>query len=175
MEERLAQLMETIERTNEQNAATFAKISSRFDEVAEMVTKKPKIDRSILEFKSKGNEDQFVFVEKIEERLKDSSKELERISAAITATVPDPPEVLTQAVAKTKRSLDDGMSLVSHRQKLIRLADRSENGWKVVKEYESDSLADNEDDEKRIAKAEKAAASAAAAKSKKRAPSKPFV
>ena len=67
------------------------------------------------------------------------------------------------------------MSLVGHRQKLIRLADRSENGWKVVKEYESDSLADNEDDEKRIAKAEKAAASAAAAKSKKRAPPKPFV
>ena len=119
MEERLAQLMETIQRTNEQNAATFAKISSRFDEVAEMAAKKPKIDRSILEFKSKGNEDQFVFVEKIEEWLKDSSKELEKISAAITATVPDPPEVLTQAVAKAKRSLDDGMSLVGHCQKLI--------------------------------------------------------
>uniref|UniRef100_A0A1X7VUB7 CCHC-type domain-containing protein n=1 Tax=Amphimedon queenslandica TaxID=400682 RepID=A0A1X7VUB7_AMPQE len=59
------------------------------------------------------------------------------------------------------------MNLVTHRQKLIKLADRSEHGWRVVKEYESDSLAENEDDEKRIVKAEKAAASAAAAKKKK--------
>ena len=46
------------------------------------------------------------------------------------------------------------MNLVTHRQKLIKLADRSEHGWRVVKEYESDSLAKNEDDEKRIMKAQ---------------------
>ena len=75
----------------------------------------------------------------------------------VAAAVPDPPEALTQSIAKTKRSLDEGMKLVIHRQKLIKMADRSENGWRVVKEYESDSLAENEEDEKRIAKAEKAA------------------
>ena len=35
------------------------------------------------------------------------------------------------------------------RQKKIRIADRSENGWATVKEYEEDELAENSDDEKR--------------------------
>ena len=42
--ERLTQPMETIRSTNEQNAATFAKISNRFDDVTEMAAKEPKID-----------------------------------------------------------------------------------------------------------------------------------
>ena len=42
--ERLTQPMETIRSTNEQNAAIFAKISNRFDDVTEMATKEPKID-----------------------------------------------------------------------------------------------------------------------------------
>ena len=43
------------------------------------------------------------------------------------------------------------------RQKLIRLADHSEFGWEAVNEYETDELAANEDDAKRLEKAEKAA------------------
>lgn len=43
------------------------------------------------------------------------------------------------------------------RQKMIRMADRSEFGWMVVNEYETDELADDEEDERRIAKALKAA------------------
>ena len=61
-----------------------------------------------------------MFVEKIKERLKDSSKELEKISAAITTSA-NPPEILTQEVAKAKRSLDDAICLVSHCQKLIKV------------------------------------------------------
>ena len=40
------------------------------------------------------------------------------------------------------------------RQKLIRMADRSEHGWATVKEHLEDELADDSDDEKRIQKAE---------------------
>ena len=72
----------------------------------------------------------------------------------ITAAVPEPTEAFNQSVAKAKRSLEEGMNLVTHRQKLIKLADRSEHWWRVVKEYQSNSLAENEDDEKRIMKAE---------------------
>ena len=39
-------------------------------------------------------------------------------------------------------------------QKLIKLADWSEYGWRTVEEYEEDDLAKDSDDEKRIGKAE---------------------
>ena len=43
---------------------------------------------------------------------------------------------------------------MKHRQKIIKLADQSEYGWKVVTEYESNPVASDSDDEKRIYKAE---------------------
>ena len=46
------------------------------------------------------------------------------------------------------------MKLVCERQKLIRMADRSEHGWATVEEYLEDELAANSDDEKRMQKAE---------------------
>ena len=48
-------------------------------------------------------------------------------------------------------------TLIADRQKLIKIADRSDFGWEVVEEYEEDELAENSGDEKRLAKAEKAA------------------
>ena len=58
------------------------------------------------------------------------------------------------AVEKAKTLLEEGMKLVRERQKLIRMADRSEHGWATVEEYLEDELADDSDDEKRIQKAE---------------------
>ena len=49
------------------------------------------------------------------------------------------------------------MSFLARRQKLIKLADRSEPGWAVMEEYDAD--ADNLDDERTIEKTEKAAES----------------
>ena len=43
---------------------------------------------------------------------------------------------------------------IKKRKKLIKLADKSEAGWLAVQEYESDELADDSDDEKRIKKAQ---------------------
>ena len=53
--------------------------------------------------------------------------------------------------------LQEGSKALVFRQKLIRLADRSEFGWDAVKEYETDELAENEDDAKQLEKAEKSA------------------
>ena len=41
-------------------------------------------------------------------------------------------------------------SMIAHRQKLIKMADASELGWRVVNEYVSNPLASDSDDEKRI-------------------------
>ena len=46
------------------------------------------------------------------------------------------------------------LDLLSNRQKLIRLADSSDLGWSVVKEYQNNPLASDSKDEKRMFRAE---------------------
>ena len=76
------------------------------------------------------------------------------------------------AVEKVKASLSEGTSLLSKRQKLIWLEDKSEFGWKTVEEYTRHERADSEADGKKICRAEeravKALNSAAPKKSVKR-------
>ena len=52
---------------------------------------------------------------------------------------------------------NEGKELIRKRQKLIRIADKSADGWKVVDEYVSDELASGSEDEKRLKKAKGAA------------------
>ena len=61
------------------------------------------------------------------------------------------------ALEKAKISLKRGKDALAHRQKLIKVADRSELGWAVVAEYETDGLAADSDDEKRLERAERTA------------------
>lgn len=46
------------------------------------------------------------------------------------------------------------MELVKFRLKLIRIADKSDCGWKTVNEYVADELAENSEDEKRLYRSE---------------------
>lgn len=118
------------------------------DDATEQVAKKAKVDKP-CEFKKKGNENQFEFTSKIESCFQSIERELEKISTS--------EERGATALEKAKDSLKEGRELVNERQKLIKLADRSEYGWGVVAEYVADELADDSDDEKRMLKAEKAA------------------
>ena len=72
------------------------------------------------------------------------------------------------AVLRAKQALEEGKRLLSGRQKLIKIADRSANGWSVVAEYTADELAADSDDEKRLEKAERAAEKKAGLKTKRR-------
>jgi hypothetical protein len=51
-------------------------------------------------------------------------------------------------VNANKRNISEGMDLVKQREKLIKLADSSDAGWRVVDEYIANPLADDSDDEK---------------------------
>ena len=51
-----------------------------------------------------------------------------------------------EAVEKAKDSLSEGTLLLTNRQKLILLPDKSEFGCKTVEEYLQQGLAENEDD-----------------------------
>ena len=127
------------------------------DVATERVVKKLKRDRG-HEFKKKGHEKQYLFNDEIKDKV-DSA-------AAMVAKV-------TPATAKDKELLDnatkelkEGVDAILVRQKLIRLADRSEFGWDAINEYEADKLVSNEDDAKRLEKAEKAAKQKALKKKK---------
>ena len=73
-----------------------------------------------------------------------------------------------------KELLQRGMALIIRRQKHIKMADCSDNGWAVVQEYEADELADNSDDEKKIEKTERAAKKKAVVAARKRKSTRPF-
>ena len=104
----------------------------------ERLLKKMRLEKLPI-FKKKTHEKQFKFNEEVSCKI-DSAKD------CLSETPP--------AVEKAKTLLEEGAKLVSERQKLIRMADRSEHGWATVEEYLEDELAENSDDEKRMQKAE---------------------
>ena len=53
-----------------------------------------------------------------------------------------------------EEQLENMMEKLRHRNKLIKIADRSEGGWTTVYEYEGGDVGDNSDDEKKIRRAE---------------------
>ena len=88
-------------------------------------------------FKKKGNEDQYrsnlKFGDAIEEAKEAcSSQQLDKVHA----------------------SLEKGEKLLSERQKHILLADKSDFGWSLIREYKRNDLAEDSDDEKKITRAE---------------------
>ena len=91
-------------------------------------------------FKRKGNEIQYKFNLELQDTLDDVKSHLE-----------------SNADDKAKSSLSDGRSMLSERQKLILLADKSEFGWKTVDQYTQRELADDEGDGKKIRRAEERA------------------
>lgn len=112
-----------------------------------------------LTFNKKAHEVQHSFNQSVEDRLRGAESSLAKAARLLE----DGP-----AVVRAQQDLTKGKELLSHRQKLIRIADRSEYGWVVVEEYEEDDLAANSDDEKRLEKAERAAERKVAVNRKKR-------
>ena len=87
-----------------------------------------KIEENLNEhysFRKKGNENQFKHQARVLTKLKEARDHLESSSIA------------DESVESAKASINEGMDLVNIRQKLIKLADSSQLGRKVVKEYES--------------------------------------
>ena len=92
------------------------------------------------DFRLKGNKKRYEVNEEV----------IEQIDSAIE-------EIDSQQMESAKAKLEAGKAILLKQQKLIRLADREENGWEVAKHYMSDDLASDSADEKAIKKARKEA------------------
>ena len=74
-----------------------------------------------------------------------AKKQLDKITAGDVSS--------RRALEQAKKELEKSEEEICVRQKLIRIADRSD--WGVVAEYTADELADDSDDEKRLFQARK--------------------
>lgn len=91
-------------------------------------------------FKKKGHEQQYKHNQQVKSVVSEAKD-------AVTSGKKD------ACIAK----LNEGIELIDQRQKLILIADKSEYGWKTVGEYLDNELADNDQDAKKMKKAEKEA------------------
>ena len=122
------------------------------EEATQWVVKRLKEDRMLV-FKKEANKRQFLFNNNVKDQIDTADKQLELVEP--------PNEVQREALQKAKVKLQKGRNLLAACQKRIKLTDRSEYGWTLVDEYEDDELASDEEDAKRIEKAEKAVAAKA--------------
>ena len=119
-------------------------IVERQNVMAKMIAKRTR-ERQ-YSFIRPGNQSQYDFTDAVLGRVQDALRELE----CERSTDEESKEAAVHSLQKAAEMLE-------RRMKLIRMADRSEYGWAVVAEYESDELAMDSDDEKRISRAEKEA------------------
>ncbi|XP_053401634.1 uncharacterized protein LOC128546105 [Mercenaria mercenaria] len=103
----------------------------------EQMNKISSILKGTQTFKRKSNEEQFKYNSKVSIALDEADHLIQ-----------------SNKLQESRQKIAEAKEMISHRQKLIRLADSSELGWRVVNEYESNPLASDSDDEKRIYKAE---------------------
>ena len=156
-----AQLMEAITASQTRMDERFAEFRTEVrqgqEDAAAKALKRARYEKP-YEFKRKGNEEQASFNAKLDETVAEAEAEL---AEAGTSAAP--------ALQRAMDAVKQGRRLIAERQKLIKIADRSEYGWGVVTEYTTDELAEGSDDEKRLERAEKAAEQKAAKRRKKRA------
>ena len=101
------------------------------------------VNREIVDpykLKKKGNEQQFLFNQKMSLKTASAVNSFKR-----------------NKIEQALEELQEGLHLITKSQKLIKLADKSEHGWATVNEYLDDELASDEEDARKIRKAEKSA------------------
>jgi S-adenosylmethionine/arginine decarboxylase-like enzyme len=111
-------------------------LEDKIEEKSKQIESKGKAEKDVIKLKFKGNQKQYEINAKLEAILTDISKANEQNNQE-----------------RVSKLVDEAKALIHRHQKLIKIADRSKDGWRVVEEYESDDLASNSEDEKRLRKA----------------------
>lgn len=129
---------EDLERILDRKFATFKEdLAKEHKEESEKLIRKLK---PTYDFKKRGTKIQFSFNQQVQGHMEDAKSHSE-----------------AGRHTKAVESLDEGIECVNKRQKLVLIADNSENGWRTVDEYVENVYASDSDDDKKIRRAEAAA------------------
>ena len=104
-----------------------------------------KIDENMSDtykFRKRGNEEQYKHNHKVFVKMREATTEMEADNISQTN------------VNNAKRKITEGMDIIKNKQKLIKLADSSDAGWRVVAEYIANPLAENSEYERKMYKAQ---------------------
>ena len=107
----------------------------KLEEKGKQIEGKSETDKQVGRLRFKGNQKQFEHNAKLDSVLDRIREEA------------DGPNVAVSELIK------EGKELILKRRKLIRIADKCVDGWKVVDEYMSDDLASRSEDDKRLRRA----------------------
>lgn len=124
------------------------------------------LDNRLAVMQRNISENQKAIAEKLEARMeqvisegyklkKRGNEEQHKHNVKIFVKMQETSENLTEnKVQRTQRNIAEGLDIIKHRQKLIKLADSSEAGWRAVNEYTKNPIASDSEDEKKISKAQ---------------------
>ena len=117
-------------------------LEKKLEDKGKQIEQRSKLDKEVVQLKFKGNQKQF---------------ELNAELDAIFESIETESESIEPNLSQIKKLSQEGRQRIRKRQKLIKIADKSRDGWQVVAEYESDELASGSEDEKLLKKAREAA------------------
>ena len=109
----------------------------KLEDKGKQIEQRSKIDKEVVQLKSKGNQKQF-----------ELNADLDAIFQ-LKALKPKVKESIEPNLSQIKKLSQEGRQRIRKRQKLIKIADKSRDGWQIVLEYESDEPASGSEDEKR--------------------------
>ena len=104
-----------------------------------------KIDENMSDtnkFCKRGNQEQYKHNHKVFVKIREADTEMEADNMSQTN------------INNAKRKITEGMDIIKNRQKLIKLADSLDTGWRVVAEYIANPLAMNSEDGRKMYKAQ---------------------
>ena len=117
-------------------------LEKKLEDKGKQIEQRSKLDKEVVQLRFKGNQKQF-----------ELNAELDTIFESIETES----ESIEPNLSQIKKLSQEGRQRIRKRQKLIKIADKSRDGWQVVAEYETDELASGSEDEKRLKKAREAA------------------